>query len=122
MGTIEDGLLVISGKLNDNSSFKELDVALWKELDEIKKKELEENELKRIMNKIRTSKEFQEQGVLNRAMNLSMFELLGDANMINEESISYQRITPKDIQRVAKDILQKEKCSLLKVKALPNDK
>jgi len=121
MGSIEDGLLVISGKLNDGVSFEELDTALWKELEKVKENELEEEEFKRIMNKIRTSKEFQEQGVLNRSMSLAMFELLGDASQINEESKAYQNITPQDIQRVAKNILQKEKCSLLKVKAIQND-
>jgi len=121
MGSIEDGLLVVSGKLNDGISFQELDDVLWVELEKIKENLLEKDELNRIMNKIRTSKEFQEQGILNRAMSLGMFELLGDAGMINEESTAYQSITPEDIQRVAKNILQKEKCSLLKVKAISND-
>ena len=121
MGTIEDGLLVISGKLNDGITFDQLDSALWKELDLIKKELIEQEELSRIMIKIRTSKEFQEQGILNRAMNLGMFELLGNVDLINEESNSYQAITPEDLQRVAGDILQKEKCSLLKVKAISND-
>ena len=118
MGSIEDGMLIISGKLNDGVSFEELDTALWKELNKIKETPLEKDELVRIMNKIRTSKEFQEQGVLNRSMSLAMFELLGDANQINEESKAYQSIIPQDIQRVAKTILQKNNCSLLKVKAV----
>ena len=121
MGTIEDGLLVISGKLNDGITFDQLDSALWKELDLIKEKLIDQDELSRIMIKIRTSKEFQEQGILNRAMNLGMFELLGNVELINKESDSYQAITPEDLQRVAGDILQKEKCSLLKVKAISND-
>ena len=78
---------------------------------------LTEDELEKIMNKIRTAKEFQDMGILNRAMNLCSYELLGDVSLINKESEIYHNITADDIQRVAKATLQKTGCSLLKVKA-----
>jgi len=122
LGTIEEGLLVISGKLNDGISFEAFDKALWDELEKVKSEVLEESELRRLLNKIRTSKEFQEQGILNRAMSLCMYELLGDASMINDEASHYATITPSQIQTVAQTILNKKNCSLLKVKAQINDK
>jgi dTDP-glucose 4,6-dehydratase len=61
---------------------------------------------KRIKNKIRTSREFENQGILNRAMNLCHFELLGDANGINEEHKIYEAINPNHIQEIAIQILQ----------------
>ena len=73
------------------------------------------------MTKFRTSKEFQDQGILNKAMNLSMYELLGDASMINSEKDNYLNISPKEIQAVANSIFQKTNCSLLKIKAQNND-
>ena len=121
MGSLDEGLLVISGKLNDGVSFEEMDAAFWKELDNAKTIHLSDDELLKIMNKIRTSKEFGDQGTLNRAMNLCSYELLGDANMINHESEMYQKITADDIHRVANIVLQKTNCSLLKVKAIHND-
>lgn len=121
MGSLDEGLLVISGKLNEGVTFEALDTAFWNELDNMKSNILSEGELLKIMNKIRTSKEFGDQGILNRAMNLCSYELLGDANLINHESEMYQKITPNDIQRVAKAVLQKTNCSLLKVKAIHND-
>jgi len=78
-------------------------------------------ELDKIMVKIRTAKAFQDQGLLNRAMGLSMFELLGDANGINNESDKYKEITTQDIHRGANDILQKDRCSLLRIKSKKND-
>ena len=119
-GSLDEGVLLISGKLNDGVSFEELDAALWIELEKIQSAPLSEDELTRIMNKIRTSKEFQDQGVLNRAMNLCSYELLGDAELINVESEMYQKITNLDIQRVAQSTLQKTNCSILKVKASSN--
>ncbi|MFT5859776.1 MAG: zinc protease [Flavobacteriaceae bacterium] len=116
-GSVDGGLLVISGKLSEGKTFEQLDSALWKELENIASEAIPEEELERLKIKIRTSKEFQDQGLLNRAMNLSMYELLGGAEQINEESDTYKRITPNDINRVAKQILKKSNCSLLKVKA-----
>jgi predicted Zn-dependent peptidase len=120
LGSMDNGLLVISGKLNEGVTFEMLDKALWKELDVLKEHPITEEELARLMIKIRTAKEFQEQGLLNRAMNLCLFELLGDANGINEEHAIYQAITPSHIQETALRYLHPANCSLLKVKATPH--
>lgn len=114
-GSIDPGLLIITGKLNDGISFEELDEELWKILDELKAERIPESELQKVIAKIRTAKEFQEQGLLNRAMNLSVHELMGDANGINEEQEHYKRIDPNAIHRVANQVLQRKNCSLLKI-------
>lgn len=119
-GSMDNGLLIISGKLNDGVSFNMLDHALWSELEKLRKVTITESEMQRLMIKIRTAKEFQEQGLLNRAMNLCLFELLGDANGINEEHEIYQQIRPEHLKIMAKKILVPENCSLLKVKAIKN--
>ncbi|MCE2682803.1 MAG: insulinase family protein [Cryomorphaceae bacterium] len=120
-GDLDNGLLIISGKLNPGVSFDMLDKALWEALEELRKSPMEESELNRLMIKIRTAREFQEQGLLNRAMNLCYFELLGDANGINEEHLIYQAIQPEHLQETAIHLFRKENCSLLKVKSMTND-
>jgi predicted Zn-dependent peptidase len=114
---MDNGLLIISGKLNDGISFEQVDKALWDELKHLKDHEIEHDEMNRLMIKIRTSKEFQEQGLLNRAMNLCHFELLGDAEGINTEHEIYQSIRPAHLQETAIKLLKPTNCSLLKVKA-----
>ena len=52
-----------------------------------------------------------------RAEKLCLFELLGDAEGVNEENELYKQITPKQVQQLAKKMLIKENCSLLKIKA-----
>ena len=74
------------------------------------------------MIKIRTENEFSEQGLLNRAMNLCTFELLGDANGINQEAEIYQAITPEHLLEMSKYILVKTNCTLLKVKSTQDAK
>lgn len=117
-GSLDNGLLIIEGKLSEGVDFGQLDKALWEVLHSISNNELSIKELNRLKNKIRTAKEFQEQGLLNRTMNLAYFELLGDANGINEEALLYEAIEPSHIQTVANEILVPTNCSLLKVKAI----
>jgi predicted Zn-dependent peptidase len=120
-GSLDEGLLMIEGKLNDGVSFEALDEALWEVLAELINHPMEQAETEKLLIKIRTVKAFQEQGLLNRAMNLCNYELLGDANGVNEENELYQSITADHIQAVAKELLRKENCSLLRVKAITND-
>jgi predicted Zn-dependent peptidase len=117
-GSLDNGLLMISGKLNEGVAFEVLDKALWSELEKLKNTAIEEMELHRLMIKIRTAREFQEQGLLNRAMNLCLFELLGDANGVNIEHEIYQSIQPEYLQETAIHLFKKENCSLLKVKSV----
>jgi len=121
-GSLDHGLLVISGKLNNGKTFEELDSALWEVLNEMKKAKMSDEELARLMIKIRTEKEFSDQGLLNRAMNLCTFELLGDANGMNEEKEIYNAIQPSHLLEMAKQVLVKTNCTLLKVKATQDAK
>ena len=115
---MDEGLLIIDGKLADGITFEQLDEALWSELDILCETAMSDAEAQKLLNKIRTVKEFQEQGLLNRAMNLCLYELLGDANGVNEENALYQQITSEHILKIAQIVLRKENCSLLRVKAI----
>jgi predicted Zn-dependent peptidase len=120
-GSLDEGLFVIAGKLNDGVDFETFDAELWDCLQVVRTKEISELELDRLKIKIRTAREFQEQGLLNRAMNLCFFELLGDANGVNEEHFIYEAITSEMLRHVANEILQKENCSVLKIKSKIDD-
>jgi len=114
-GSLDHGLFLISGKLSDGVDFETLDSALWRELEKIKSKGFTLRKLNALKNKLNTAKAFQEQGLLNKSISLCMFELLGDANGINEEIEIYNHIGNDDILGFANTILRKENCSLLKI-------
>ena len=115
-GSLDEGLLMISGKMNDGVSLEELDKQLWSELANFVKEPLSDTEINKLNIKIRTAREFQDQGLLNRAMNLCQYELLGDAAAINEDLNVYQSITSDHICEIGKQVLNKKNCSLLKIK------
>ena len=118
LGSIDHGLFIITGKIAPDSSLEELDKALWLVLEEYKTIPINDEELKRLKLKIRTSREFQEQALLNRAMNLCFYELLGDANGMNEEAQIYQAIESSHLLALAQSLLLKENCSLLEIKSI----
>ncbi|TNE54436.1 MAG: insulinase family protein [Bacteroidetes bacterium] len=121
MGSLDEGMFLISGKPAEGISLGEVDKEIWAYLEVLLKEGFEEKELERLKNKIRTAREFQEQGILNRAMNLCYHELLGDPEGVNHELERYAEITSDYLLQVSKNILQKEQCSLLKIKAQKND-
>lgn len=113
MGSFDEGMFIISGNLQENTSFNEAEKAIEKELENIKKTLVAEHELTKVKNKIISSHEFAETSVLNKAMNLAIAELLGDANDVNFENEKYSKVTPEDINKVAKKILVSTNCSTL---------
>ena len=116
-GNIDPGLLIIEGKPAEGVSIEEAEKAIWKELEELKNNLIPEIELQKLKNKIESTLVFSETNVLNKAINLAFFELLGDANLINQEVAAYQKITTQDIQRIAQQTLTQENCSELYYKA-----
>ncbi len=117
LGSHDPGLLVVSGKLAKGVTFEKFEEAFWTLIAQFKSMDITDHEMTKTINKIRTAKEFQEQGLLNRAMNLSFFEHLGDASDINREMDKYKSITKESIKTIASKILVKSNCSVLKVHA-----
>lgn len=112
-GYLDPGLLVIEGKPAKGISKEKAESAIWNEIDLIKNELVEERELAKIKNKLESALEFSESSILNKAINLAFFELLGDAELINSEAIVYQNVTAQEIQDMACQILTKENCSEL---------
>ena len=116
-GSIDPGLFIIEGKPAHGVSLDEASAVIWKELRELKDGPIPEEELQKLKNKMESTLVFSELNVLNKAMNLSFFELLGDAELINSEADFYQKVTTADLHRVANEILTEENCSELYYKA-----
>ena len=112
-GYLDPGLLVIEGKTVEGVSVETAEAAIWREIELIQNELVEERELQKIKNKVESALEFSEANILNKAINLAFFELLGDAELINSEAIDYQKVTPQEIQLMARKILARENCSEL---------
>lgn len=112
-GDYDPGLFVIQGELTNGYSFDEVIPAINNEIEELKKGNFSDRELEKVKNKIESNFEFAKTSCLNNAMNLALYEWMGDADRINHEVENYLAITKEDICRVAKNIFRDENLSQL---------
>lgn len=112
-GSSDPGLLIIDGRPSEGVSIEDAEAAIWDVLNELSEELVQENELNKVKNKIESTMVFAEMSLLDKAMNLAYFEVLGDANALNVETARYLRVSAHDIQRQAKSIFRKENSSTL---------
>lgn len=117
MGDFDEGLFVISGKLTQGVSMEQADAAILEELEKLKEDLVTTDELTKVKNKTEATHAFGEVEVLNKATNLAVSELLGNANLINEEVNYYTSVSAEEIRTQAKNIFKKENCSTLYYKS-----
>lgn len=113
MGDFDKGLFVISGKLVAGVDMKTAEAAIAVELNKMKTEPVSADELTKVKNKMESSHTFGEVDVLNKATNLAISELLGDANFINKEVEKYLAVTQEEMMTQANQIFRDENCSTL---------
>lgn len=111
--SIDPGLLVISGKLNEGVSIEKGDRAIEDLLENIKQHEISEEELQKVKNQAEASLIFSEVELLNRAMNLAFAALQGIPEYVNQEPELIQQVTGHELKVMAERILVAENCSTL---------
>ena len=116
-GNLDPGIVIIDCKPTEGVTLEELEEAIWAELELIKNEPIDEVELQKLKNRVESQQTFGDVGALNKAMNLTFYELIGDSDLINTEIEHYQAVQVTDIQRVANDIFRKESTSILYYKA-----
>ncbi len=104
MGSIEAGLLTIEGKLVKGVKIEDAEKAVDEEVEKMKNNLVGESELQKVKNKTESMIAFEDMAVMNRAGSLALYELLGDANMMNTELNKYQQVTVEDIQATANEV------------------
>jgi len=113
MGSIDENLFVIEGKPSEGVSLSEAEAAIWQQLEELKANPADDLELIKVKNKIESTMVFAELSILDKAMNLAYYELLGDADMLNHETEKYLAVSAELIQQQAKEIFTPNNSSTL---------
>lgn len=112
-GETEPGLLVISGKLSEKTSFEQAEKAVWKEIELLITNGLEENELEKVINKKLTAEVYSELQILNKAIKLAFFKNQGILEEVNNTMATFRSLQEKEIIEYAVSHLQESKCNLL---------
>jgi zinc protease len=104
MGSTDVGLLTIEGKLVKGINMKDAEAAVNEEIGKLMAEGISDRELQKVKNKTESMMAFEDMTVMNRATSLAMYELLGDADLINTELQRYQDVTATALQQECKII------------------
>ena len=113
MGSTEPGIMVIEGKLVKGVDIKKADDAVKAELVKLQASGITATELEKVKNKTESAMAFEDMSVMNRASSIAMYELLGDADLINKELDKYREVTTEDIIKESKIIFDENNSSTL---------
>jgi len=107
------GMFVVEGKITDGIELQKATDLIWAELKKMQEEKVNESELQKCKNKMLTYMNFSEASLLNRAISLAYYELLGNANLINEEEKQYDAVSAEHIQQFAQKTFIKERSNTL---------
>ncbi len=113
MGSTDAGLLVIEGKLVKGVDIKKAEAAIKEELKKLQATGITVSELEKVKNKTESALAFEDMSVMNRASSIAMYELLGDADLMNSELEKYQAVTAEDILAETRIIFDENNCSTM---------
>ncbi len=112
-GDVEEGLLVIEGRLTKCVNMLDAEKSILNELERFKLEGVSADELQKVKNKTETNIRFNNMTALSKAMKLSYCELLGNIELANTEAEDYLAVSAEDIALSATTLLIENNCSTL---------
>ncbi len=112
-GSTDAGLLTIEGKLVKGVSMQEAEAAIEAELIKLQSEGITAAELEKVKNKTESAMAFEDMGIMNRAASIAMYELLGDAQLMNTELSRYHAVTLDQIKTESKIIFNENNCNTM---------
>jgi len=119
---IDPGLIFVQGKLMKNIDLQTADDAVNEVIEELKNDSIGIDEIEKVKNKFESSTVFGNTSILNKAINLSFYELLGDAGFINREVEEFRKVTIDDVAESTKRYFTSENSSTLFYKSVKKGK
>ncbi len=103
-GTVEKGLVAVDGKLAEGVAIEQAEAAVQAVLQQVQEEVINDHELAKVKNKTESVIAFEDMNVMSRANSLAFYELLGDAQLMNDELQRYQEITATDIRTYSQQL------------------
>ena len=116
-GDVDPGLFVFTGQLLPDTTPAQVEEAFREEIEALVRDAATEYELEKVRNKFEANTLFGELNVMNKAMNLGFYEMLGDLPLINGEVARYRAVTNDAIRDFCRRVLRPENSNTLIYKA-----
>ena len=112
-GDVDRGMFVFTGQLHPTTTEAEAEAAFWEEIEDLQRCNITAYELEKVKNKFEANTLFGELNVMNKAMNLGYYEMIGDLPLINREVEIYRSLTADDVADFSRRIFRPENSSTL---------
>lgn len=103
-GENDAGLFVATGKPSETSTLEMAKAAMLEEVMMTAEELIKPEELEKVINKVEADLLYNEIGYLEKATQLAAYELMGGADLINQQSDFYRAVTPDKIRSFAQKI------------------
>ena len=87
--------------------------ALWRELKELQHGNVSDYEMEKVKNKFEANMLMGEINVMNKAMNLGFYAMIGDLELLNTEADIYRSITREELMSFAERVFTPNNSSTL---------
>lgn len=112
-GDLDPGLFVFTGQLLPETTPEQAEEAFRAEMQQLGRTPATDREIQKVKNKFEANTLFGELNVMNKAMNLGYYEMLGDPDLMNREVESYRAVTPEEIMDFSRRTFRPERSSTL---------
>lgn len=112
-GSLDEGLFVIKGRLMPSTTEADAEAALWRELDELKRGNVSDYEMEKVKNKFEANMLMGEINVMNKAMNLGFYAMIGNLELLNSEADIYRSITREELMSFTERVFTPNNSSTL---------
>lgn len=119
---IDPGLIILHGKLMKGIDIQQAEDEVNKVIGDLKRKITSIKEMEKVKNKYESSTVFSNTSILNKAVNLGLYELLGDPEMINTEVGKFRKIDQDMVIETSRKYLVDSNCSTLYYKSTKDNK
>lgn len=112
-GDVDCGMFVFTGQLLPTTTEEQALQAFQEEMEELRQGKISEYEIEKVKNKFEANTLFGELNVMNKAINLGYYSMIGDLGLINREVTIYRSLTAEQVAAFARRIFRNENSSTL---------
>ena len=112
-GELDEGLFVVSGRLCDNTTFEQAELAIDEEIERLQHELVRAHEVEKVTNKYENTFVYSQYKAADRALGLCFYEMLGDIDLVNTEPEIYRKVTPEQVMRVAQQLTHPRSSTLI---------
>jgi zinc protease len=119
---IDPELIIVQGKLMKDIDIQHAEEAVNEVIESLQIRNGLNDEMEKVKNKYESSTVFSNTNIMNKAVNLSFYELLGNPELINHEVDAYRKVSQKMVIEATTRYFVPSNCSTLYYKSTRKDK